>query len=170
MIIENKSRAYSFVEIIWNYNETNSYSRLNEVMYEALMLAVKGLPFNDDDFININKKMRGGYWFGTNSNGKGTGEYFYSVAIKYNNKSAVKSFEKFAKIKPYISEEGHRACKSSIFLDEKYKYTVTGFNYDTGRIYLVAYDRKDYDEKGSRKLFNFDNKEWLIFRKTIKEV
>jgi len=163
-----QSSAYQFIKSLWDKERTDSYLRLNTVMYDVVNLAISAnLEFFVDDFINIEKNMRGGYWFGMNSNGKGMGDGFYSNAITFNNTSAIHSFEKFAGLKPYITKEGHRLHTWSIIWDEKLKYKVTGFDYESGRIYLVAYLRKDYDEKGERKLFNFNNKEWLEFRKLV---
>lgn len=165
-----KSPAYQFVEFIWLYNRTNSWLRLNQLMYNALELAIKGnLKFDEEDFISIEKNMRGGYWFGVNLNGKGTGEGFYRTAITENNNTAFQSYEKWAGIKPFISTEGHRACLRSTFDNNEYRYKVTGFDFESKRIYLVAYLHGDWKEEGKKKLFNFDNKEWLVFRKTVKE-
>jgi hypothetical protein len=165
-----KSPAYKFVEFMWQNMGTNSHSWTNEVMYNTVKLAIEGnLEFYEDDFKEIAKNMRGGYWFHVNSNGKGMGEWFYSTAVKYSNNSAIHSFEKYANLKPYITKEGHRLHSGSRLMDSEFRYTVTGFDYDSGRIYLVAYALSDHDEKGKRKLFNFNNKEWLEFRKTIKE-
>jgi hypothetical protein len=136
-------------------------------MHDVVNLAIRGeLQFNEEDFLSINTKMRGGYWFGCNSNGKGYGESFYITAVMTNNMSAIKSYEKWSGLKPFISKEGHRMRMGTQICNAEYRLTVTGFDFDTNRIYFVAYDLHDWEEKGKRKLFNFDNKEWLNFRKT----
>jgi len=170
METNTKSIAYQFIEFMWIHNSKDSWIRLNQTMHDTLNLAISGnLQFSDNDFNDIEKNMRGRYWFGVNSNGKGIGEGFYVTAIMCNNPSAYQSFEKWSGIKPFISEKGLRARLNSVFDDNEYRYTVTGFDYETKRIYLVAYLQTDWEHKGRRKLFNFDNKEWLTFRKTIKE-
>ena len=105
---EEKGTAYQLIKFVWENEKTNSYSRINRLMYEAVLLAISGnFTFNDDDFSDISKNMSGGYWFGANSNGKGMGEGFYSQAISYNNTSAIKSYEKYIGLKPFITNQSH---------------------------------------------------------------
>lgn len=168
--MEEKSTAYTLIEFVWNNELTKSYSRLNANMQDAMNLAINSnMNFHEDDFEKIRKKFRGGYWFGCNSNGKGHGERFYLLAISVSNKTAIKSYEKYEEFKPYISSEGHRMSSSSTLKDAEYRYLVTGFDFETKRIYLVRYLISDWEGKGKKKLLNFDNKEWLVFRKTVKE-
>jgi hypothetical protein len=163
-----KSKAYQFIEMMWLYNGNQSCSRLNSTMSSTMSLAINGeLQFNEDDFSLIYEKMRGGYWFGCNSNGKGYGDSFYTDAVMVNNMSAIKAYEKWTGLKPFISKDGHRVRTGSYFYNNEFRYHVTGFDFETMRIYLVAYVSTDWKEEGKRKLFNFDNKEWLVFRKTI---
>jgi hypothetical protein len=165
-----KSLAYQFVEFMWIHNSLDSWVQLNSLMHSTLTLAISGsLQFYEDDFMKIKKEMRGGYWFGANSNGKGIGEDFYRTAITENNNTAFQSYEKWTGLKPFISNEGRRSYVGKQFSDNTFRYTVTGFNFETKRIYLVAYILSDWKNEGKRKLFNYDNKEWLTFRKTISE-
>jgi len=162
-----KSIAYEFVNYAWKNENTDSYLRINNLMRTALNLAIEAnMEFHEDDFSTILNKMSGGYWFGCNSNGKGKGESFYSNAINSRNTSAIKSYEKWVGLKPFILNN-NRMHSGSKFKDEKYCYSVTGFDFEERKIYLVAYEIADRKEEGRRKLFNFNNKEWLVFRNNI---
>ena len=162
-----KSTAYTFVEYAWNKENTDSFLRINNLMRKALDLAIEAnMEFHEDDISTILNKMSGGYWFGCNSNGKGIGESFYSNAINSRNTSAIKSYENWVGLKPFILKN-NRLHSYSKLKDSKYRYSVTGFDFAEKKIYLVAYDIADWKEEGERKLFNFNNKEWLVFRKNI---
>jgi len=163
-----KSPAYILIEFVWYNEKTTSYKKINEVMTLAIKIAIiANMEFYEDDFRNICKNFNGGYWFGVNLNGKGIGEEFYSLAIEYNNKSAIKSFEIFSGLKPFITKDRHRVYTGLCFYDSNYKYRITGFNYKNNKVYIVAYKRIDLREEGKKKLLNFSNKEWLEFRKKI---
>ncbi len=163
---DNFGTAYKFVRMVWDNNKTDSWLRLNTVLYDALNLAIDAnMDFEITDFDNIFKNMQGGYWFGVNSNGKGYGEYFYKRSIDAKNTSAIKSFENWNNIKPFILK-GKRMCISANFFDGKFQYKITGFSEDYKRIYAVAYLLDDINKEGKKKLFNFDKKEWLKFRKS----
>lgn len=166
--MERESTAYQLIKFAWQYERVNSYSKINSLMQDAVNLAIRAnMQFKKDDFKIIKQTMGKGYWFGVNSNGKGYGECFYAEAIDSNNISAAKSYENFAGLKPFILEK-KRVCFRFEFYDESYKYRVTGFDFEKGKITLIAYLKSDYQEKGSKKLYSFTNKEWLIFRKTLK--
>jgi len=163
----NTGIAYKFVKMAWDNEKTNSYLRVNTVMFDVLQLAINAnMDFGIDDFEMIFKKMSGGYWFGVNNNGKGYGEYFYERSVYWKNASAIKSFEKWTGLKAFIIK-GKRMCIWSKFYDSKYQYKVTGFSEDYKRIYVVAYFLTDKDKNGKKRLLNFNNKEWLEFRKKL---
>lgn len=164
--MDNLGNAYTFVKYAWDHEGTNSFSKLNSLMYNALNLAIDAnMFFEINDFENIYKKMSGGYWFHANSNGKGIGEQFYRRSISENNTSAIKSFENWNKLKAFILN-GKRLCAWTGFWDNELQYSVTGFSNDYKIIYIVAYKRTDRTKQGKRKLLNFTNKEWLDFRKS----
>jgi len=166
--MNEKSEAYRLLEIIWLNEKTGSYKRLNEIMYGCLNLAIKAnLQFHEDDIKNIAKNFRGGYWFSVNGNGKGLGEVFYQQAIFYNNLSAIKSFEKWTKLKPFILNN-KRLCAHFEFRDTSLKYRVTGFSEDYKKVFIIAYQITDRKEVGKKKLINLTNAEWLEFRKDKK--
>lgn len=161
----NESKAYELIEYVWDNMSTSSYLRINHSMIDAVMLAIKsGMAFESSDLALIYTKMRGGYWFGVNSNGKGMGEMFYESAIMYKNNSAIQSYEHYAGIKPFILEN-NRVCRGCMFFGSGLRYNVTGF--DKSIIYLVGYDYKDHTEKGKKKLIKLTNKDWLTFRKDV---
>lgn len=167
--MESKSEAYRLVEFVWKNNGTESYLKLNSVMSDAVMLAISSMMrFNKDDFTNIYNDFRGWYWFGVNSNGKGSGECFYSTASKCKNISACQSYESHYDFKPFISKKGTRSYQGMSY-GGNLRYRVTGFDFDKKTISLVGCVIEDWEEKGSRKLFSFNNKEWLEFRKTLEE-
>lgn len=168
--MKTQSSAYEFIEFMWHHNGTESWMRLNCIMHDTVNLAINaGLKFHEDDIMNIQKSMSGGHWFGCNSNGKGYGESFYTNAVLARNMSAIKSYEKYEGLKPFISTEGNRARSGSRYRNKDHRYRVTGFDFESHKIYLVAYALMDFEEKGTKRLLSFDNKEWLSFRKTINE-
>jgi len=163
--MDNLGTAYKIVRSFWDNERTNSFLKINTLMVNSLNLVIEAnIKFGIDDFEAIYKKMSGAYWFGINANGKGMGEHFYKRAIDYKNMSAIKSFEKWNNIKPFILN-GDRMSIWFKFYDAKYQYQITGFSEDYTKIYIVAYNINDRDKKGKRKLFNYTNKEWLKYRK-----
>lgn len=169
MDTEKKSPAYILMEYVWRNERTKSFKMLNDIMSQTLEIAIKsGMEFYPDDFKMFSKKMSSGYWIGTSYNGKTQGERFYEKAIRYSNSSAYKSFEKWINRTPFLHDH-YRAFEGSYYKDHEYRYRVTGFDRN-GKIYLVSYDLNDIEEKGNKKLYNFDNKEWLIFRKTVNDL
>lgn len=168
MEVKKESDAYQFIMLVWQNEKTDSYRALNDVMRMVVDTAIKAnLQFAENDFDNICSNMRGGFWFGCNSNGKGIGEDFYSFAVICNNMSAIKSYEEWEGLKPFIFKKGKRAYRGSCFNDKRNSYKVTGFNFEAGKIQIVSYLINDWEEKGKRKHHNFTNKEWLKFRKNI---
>lgn len=169
--MNEKSKAFELIEFVWNNEKTDSYVRLNTAMCVAMKLAIiSQMEFNKDDFKTIYTKFNGGYWFGVNSNGKGMGEDFYREAVISGNISACQSYEAFYNLKPFIDTKGRRLCKGVMYRDNEKRYRVTGFDFETKKIYLVAYDIKDYKECGKRNLFSFSNQEWNKSRKQFKQL
>lgn len=165
------SSAYQLIEMVWHHNNAKSCSRINRVMKDAVALVINaGLIFNEDDFEIIFKKMRGGYWFGVDTNGKTMGFSFYSMAIACDNPSAIKSFDKYAGIKPFITIEKHRLYEGKKLIRKENRCRVTGFDPEKGTLLLVSYDINDWGEAGEKKLLNFTNKEWLKIRDRFKEM
>jgi len=167
METKNKeSVAYKFIKYAWDNEKTNSYSRINALMDSVVSLAIMAnMEFGENDFEDIKANMSGGYWFGCNQNRSGYGEEFYITATSVKNNSAIKSYEKYAKLKPFILN-GRRICTRFKFRDAIYRYTVTGFAKES--VYVVAHLLADWNKSGEKKLLNFSNKEWLLFRKGVK--
>ena len=166
--------GYEFIKMAWSNEATKSHERLNSIMYKAVLVAIEAqMHFEREDIASIVSECNGYRWIGCDANGKGYGSGLYVESKKYNNASAMQSYEHFSGIKPFI-HENKRTVFNDYFSDNKFIYKVTGFN-DTKQITLVGYDKKLYpgkwqrsEERRKRKLFKFDNKEWLCFRKTIK--
>lgn len=168
--MNEKSKAFELIEFVWNNERTDSYLRVNTAMYDAVKLAIiSQMKFNKDDFKTIYTKFDGSYWFGVNANGKGMGESFYSEAVTSGNISACQSYEAFYNFKSFIDTKGKRLHERAMYRDNKRRYRVTGFDFDTKKVYLVGYEIGDIREEGKKNLFNFTNKEWNEFRKQISQ-
>lgn len=168
-----KSKAYKLIEFIWNCNNTESWVRLNHILYSTMNLAIEaGLTFDEDDFSRICKDFRGGHWFGVDTGGKGypnIGSLFYSTACRYKNMSACKSYEKFKGIKPFIINNQRLYVGFYKIRDENHRrLRVTGFDSENGKIMIVSYNCDDVRETGVRKLHSYKNKEWLKVRKKLR--
>ena len=167
-----KSHAYKLVKHIWDYENLGSWIRLNHVLQDALSLAISAdLNFNEDDISGIYKDFNGGYWFGANIGGKGypsDGDSFYSQACSAKSTSAIKSFENFLNLKPFILD-GKRIHTGFPMRDvSNRRIRVTGFDLEENRVMLVSYEPNDWKEEGKKKLHSYSNKEWLTVRKTLK--
>lgn len=168
--MNEKSKAFELIEFVWKNEKTDSYVRVNTAMYDAVKLAIiSQMKFNKDDFKTIYAQFDGGYWFGVNENGKGMGEGFYVEAVLMGNISACQSYEAFYNFKPFIDTKGRRLHKRAMYRDNERRYRVTGFDFDTKKVYLVAYEIGDIREEGKKTLFNFTNKEWNEYRKQLKQ-
>lgn len=95
----NDSPAVQFLQMMWRHVQgatSHSWLKLNHAMADALRLAIKGgMRFNVDDFEEIAKRFRSGYWIGD-------GESFYSLAVLYRNSSAYLAYESANRRKPFI--------------------------------------------------------------------
>lgn len=151
----------------WANMDYTSHQRVNEGSQSLLHTLINlGVEFKPNDFTDINKSFRGGYWFGQSYNGKTTGEGFYSSACGSNpNISAATSFELFVGRKPFILDN-HRLHQQSRLTYKQLYVDVTGFDDEKGIITMVGYS--DKSEKKGRKLFKFTNAEFLIARKEMK--
>lgn len=168
--MSEKSKAFELIEFVWNNEKTDSYVRVNTAMYEAVKLAIiSQMEFNKEDFKAIYTQFSGGYWFGVNTNGKGMGESFYSEAVRSGNISACQSYEAFYDFKPFIDTKGRRLYKRAMYRDNEKRYRVTGFDFDTKKVYLVGYEIGDVHEQGKKSLFSFTNQEWNKSRKQFKQ-
>lgn len=168
--MNQKSKAFELIEFVWNNEKTDLYVRVNTTMYKAVILAIiSQMEFNKNDFKNIYAGFSGCYWFGVNSNGKGVGETFYREAVISGNISACQSYEAFYNFKPFIDIKGRRLHKGAMYRDNEKRYRVTGFDFETKKVYLVAYDISDYKECGKRNLFSFSNQEWNKLRKQFTQ-
>jgi len=166
------SKGLEIVKFVWDNEQigSSSYVRLNELMRNAVKLAIEAqLNFNKDDVNIIYSSCNGGYWFGANTNGKGLGDHFYSFACKVNNTSFCKSYESFYDFKPFISKKGNRLYKEFKLRDNKKRYRVTGFDFDKKRVHLVSHDISDWNENGKYNKHSFDNKEWNEFREHLED-
>jgi hypothetical protein len=135
----------------------HSWLRLNQGMREGLFLAVKiGLEFEENDLSTIFARFRGGYWFGDSF------ESFYHCAITYNNRSAWKAYETYAKRTPFIwtpakLRESYggggqginnppRLAVGAEFNWKGEKVTVTSFNDDKGYFVAQSYTREESED------------------------
>jgi hypothetical protein len=164
------SKAFELVKFVWDNEKIGSLILLNPRLQDALNLAISiQLKFDKNDFENLNKRYNGEYWFGANTNGKGIGEMFYSLACEVGNTSAAQSYEAFYNLKPFISKKGKRLHRGSRLIGNGKRYRVTGFDFNTKKIHFVSYDISDWKETGKRNLHSFDNKEWNEFRKQLED-
>lgn len=103
---KDESTVIEFLDLVWrNTNDAigHSWMRLNHSMHDALMLAVKaGFKFEKEDFTEISKRFRFGYWGGAGSGENGFAESFYTAAVRNDNRSACIAFEAYKKRKPFI--------------------------------------------------------------------
>ena len=134
----------------------HSWLRLNQGLHDGLFLAIRiGLKFEENDINEIEKRFRGGYWFGCNF------ESFYRTAVAYGNRSAWKAYEAYTKRKPFIltpaSLRGDggggkgisilpRLVVGAQFTWEGESVTVTSFNDDEGYLIACAYTQGESED------------------------
>lgn len=163
--IKDKSKALEIIERVWHYENSTSYLQLNNLMQKAMQLTIEmNLKFNKEDFDYIFNTKRGSRWFGVSRNGRTQGENFYSLACKINNSAAI-SFEYWAKRKPFILNE-KKLHEGSLVFYGGMLWRVTGFCDEDKKIFLVL--QKKQKATGSKKLLQFDNKEFLSERAYFK--
>jgi hypothetical protein len=114
MKIKKDSIVVGFVRTIYDHSNSgkgHSWTILNGALYNAVSNAINAhLPFELDDFKQL-YGFKGGYWFGTDGDGKNQGERFYTLAVDAGNMSACASFEAWRQFKPYLFL-GRRLCVS----------------------------------------------------------
>lgn len=134
------SPAAELVTQVWNQSQQQgkSWIRFNGVMFQAVMLAIESaMVFALEDFSDFYSGMRGGYWFHGDSDAKG--ESFYTQAVKYDNLSACKSFEKWAGRKPFLLDTGARVAVGHHVDWNGERCTLTSFREDGESIVLCSY-------------------------------
>lgn len=152
------------MKIIWHNSDGQSYERLNAGLYSYLSALIRtGVEFDLDDFAEISKRFRPGYWFGMSQNGKHYGEGLYRLGCLYN-KSAALAYEDHYKRLPFILQN------SRVYENFQFKYsglccTVTGWDGTNETLTAVGYP--NWTTKKGRKLFSFDRNQWLEERKTM---
>lgn len=164
--MKKQSLVMTIMSQVWSNIDYTSHQRVNSGMTDLLTSLINlGVKFEPNDVLDIYEKFRGIYWFGVSRNGKTVGEHFYWHSTHSNpNNSFSISFEKWRNRKPFIVDN-HRINQNSIFIYNKQYCDVTGFDDDKGLIYFVGYSQGF--NKGKRKLYKFDNKQFLEIRKEI---
>lgn len=107
---QGPSPAMRLVSTVWENrcgSTEHSWRRVNQAMHEALSLAISGgLSFAVDDFAEIYRSMRGGYWMGDP-------EGFFAHAVEEGHRQACASFEAWTKRPPFIWEGKRLAIRAS---------------------------------------------------------
>jgi hypothetical protein len=86
-----------------NSGKGHSWRILNGALSDALRLCITAhLRFQLDDFHTIYRQFQGGYWFGTDGDGKGSGTSLYSIAVDCGNMSACLAFEAWRTFDPWL--------------------------------------------------------------------
>ena len=81
----------------------HSWTRLNGALAGALIHAIEGgMQFTATTFTTIYNQCNGGYWFGTDPDGKGMGQRFYPYAVEAGNTGAMLAYETFAGFPRFI--------------------------------------------------------------------
>lgn len=92
------SPARQLVQLVWDNTSRDSWLRLNEVMRDAVGLAISaGLRFAKDDIGHFSKTMRMHYW--------ASAEGLYSAAVPRGNISACQAIEAFKGRTPFMFED-----------------------------------------------------------------
>lgn len=141
------SPAMQFVRCAWENRceaTAHSWRTVNSTMHSALALAISGgMSFAKDDFAEINRAMRGGYWFGED------GEGFYASACEVGNIQACQSYEAWVKRKPFMWE-GRRLSIRSRFQWEGREVMVTSFqDGEGGSLIACSYKPSESGHRGA---------------------
>jgi hypothetical protein len=156
-----QSPVLDLLDTVWNHwggATRHSWDRVNHSMHHALCLAIgSGMRFGPDDFAEIERRYRFGYW-GHEDPG-GFAEGFYTLAVVEGNLSAARAFEKWKGRPPFIWDAvllpraGHytksggwrevaRLTVRSEFAWQGQRVKVTSFAAD-GRYLVACSYRKD---------------------------
>lgn len=164
--MKKKSLVMQIMSQVWSNLDYTSHQRVNSGMNDLLRSLINiGVKFEPNDVKDIYESFRGGYWFGVSRNGKTMGEHFYFDSNASNpNVSFSISFEKWRNRKPFIINN-HRLTPNSTLKYKNLFCTVTGFDDKKGLIFIVGYT--DSWNSGQRKLYKFDNKQFLEVRKEM---
>ena len=161
---EQLSPVIQLLQVIWNHtcDAGHSWERLNAALQSGLALAIGyGFVFERDDFVEIAKRFRPGYWL--------NGESYYSRAVegpgcgggrKYANLSAAKAFEHWVERKPYIVKGRRLALGSEVQHPEHGRLWVTSISKE--EIGMCWYDNPANINTGKPK------RRFVFTHKTIK--
>lgn len=130
------SAAMQFVRVAWEERcgaTEHSWRTVNATMWSALMLAITGgMSFSVDDFAEIYKSMRAGYWIGEG------GERLYAAACEAGNLQACQSYEALKGRNPFMWE-GKRLHVGHEFMWEGLAVKVTSFADENASLTACAY-------------------------------
>ena len=164
MIYAKKKGSSAFMFIYFASKEQNLEHWLfweNKYMPKLLSLAIElKLHFRKSDFKRIYND--GNRWFGKNSDRKGQGEDFYILARNEEHLSAMKSYEYFAGIKPFIFKKERVVPYDAFLCRENILYTIVGFDAEKGTICMTV---KKNGIEGDINSMELNIEEWKVFCK-----
>ena len=164
------SPVVELLKIVWDNacKKSSSWRLLNHALGTTLMTAIScGFVFEEDDFLEIEKRFRPEYWMEKSDSGRG--ELIYALAacgpsngnLGVANISAAMAFEKWKGRKPYIVDSKRVALGSALHHPEYGLLWVTFI--DSHEIRACWYDNPGNYAKGKPiKRYTFDHK-------TVKE-
>ncbi len=133
-----------------------SNQKFDGAQQDALRLAIRGgLPFDLEDMAYLREHCRFTWHAGSNGN---WGEPYYFDAVRYDNGSAARSFEKMKGRKPFIwrGEVGHgidtirtggRLAVGSRFRCRGVGLAVTSFDDEAGCVIACSYRSRSEEER-----------------------
>lgn len=173
------SAPIQFLAHIWKHMQAatgHSWLKVNHAMADALDLAIRsGMKFALDDFGEIAKRFRSGYWHHA--------ENSYRTAVLYRNVSAYLALEKDLGRKPFIvkgasisTHTGDGPCGQGLarlIMGAQFTWngecvTVTSFNDETGSFTVCSYTRTQSEScPKCRNLIKY-SKDVLLHRFTLR--
>lgn len=157
---KSPSPVVAFVQSVWdnsNSGKGHSWQILNGSLQAALHLAISAhYKFEPDDFHELYRRFDGGYWFGTNPDGKGMGVGYYAQAVECSNMSACQSYEAWRQMKPYLFlgkrlAVGYNSEVGLLVIDPKWKEVAPG-----------SLTRFKTDEQLLESLRGYRNNRWWV--------
>lgn len=144
----------------WGKCSNESYLTKNEVMRSVFYNLICVGSFDIDDFKKVSENFLMSYWGGNY-------EHFYSYAIRSNNSSAWKSFEKWFDREPFIlkSKRMYEGIKFKYPCEKENKwkfFRCTGWN-DKKEIKFVT------EEEPTQRRFSFTKNEMKAFFKEVEK-